>query len=114
MGFSPIQGKMHDAVAMTANNNSDAVEALYVDAGSIQVVWATADAVDATVTMQSSHDGTNWDDIPSGAVTLDAASGSKSINLTNVNYPWIRAAFAFGSNTTGTVTTRYAFKSSRG
>jgi hypothetical protein len=99
---------------MSADYTSDPIESLYNDTGSYQVVWSGADDVDGEMKLESSHDKVNWDEIPNTLNTLDSAAGSKSVNLTNVGYPWVRAVFTSNSNTTGTVTMYLALKSTRG
>ena len=112
---SSIEGKLIDAAVMSAAKLSDALDCRSVDLGSVQVIWATASHADAVLKLQSSHDGgTTWTDIASASVTLDAVgAGSKVIELPDITVPALRANYAKGSNTTGTVTARYFFKSAK-
>jgi hypothetical protein len=113
MSHSNKQAKAFDAVDMDTSVDGEAIDVADVDAGSCQVAWSGANAVNAAVKLQSSHDGTNWDDVPSASVTLGTPSGSQSMQFTDVLYPWARLVYTKGGNSAGTMTTRYLFKSKK-
>ena len=74
-------------VTLTANYDSQQVERIH--GYSVQFVW-TATAVDATIKLQASNDGTNWDDIAGASCTITNTSDSKLFNLPEVYYRYFR------------------------
>lgn len=91
-------------VANAATQYSDVWDALDVTMGVVQAAWSGLDAVDGTVTLQYSLDGTNYFNY-AAATTMNAASGAQpwAISILGRFY---RVAVAKGSNTAGTVTVR--------
>ena len=114
MSYANQEGIQLDAVDMDTNIDSDKVDSRNIDHGSIQAVWATSSHADATVKLQTSHDGTSWDDLPSGSMTLNAVgAGSKTLQFSLLSFPYIRLSYDKGSNTAGSVTVRSLLKSKK-
>lgn len=112
MSHANLEAKALDAIDMSVTVNSDKMSTHDLDHGSMQAVWSGSSHADATVKLQTSHDGTNWDDLPSGSMTLDTAgAASKTLAFSLLNFPYCRFAYEKGSNTTGAMTLRFLFKS---
>jgi hypothetical protein len=70
---------------------------------SYQVIWTSADAVDATVKLQASLDGTNFEDYGT-TYTMNAAAGNHAFAITDRGaLQYFRIVYSHGSNTTGTM-----------
>lgn len=66
----------------------------------IQCTWLTFDAADATFKLQSSLDGTNWNDYPSSSVTATATSDNKVFDFpTGSGVLMMRVVFTHGTVT---------------
>ena len=114
MTHANIEDKFLDAVAMATSVNSEKISTRDVDHGSIQAVWSGSSHADATVKLETSHDGESWDDYPSGSMTLDTVGAeSKTLQFSLLNFPWCRVAYDNGTNNAGTVTVRHLFKSKK-
>jgi len=84
----------------TARNHDVTVDQW--DEVACQIVWATASHTDATMTVQASVDGTNFETISGTAYTLGAAAGNHVWQVSVEALAELRFAYAKGSNTTGT------------
>lgn len=94
--------------------NMDAVPGRIGNIG-VQVIGASLNAADSTVTLQQSNDGTNFDDVlnADGTVfTITMASGSTNQCeiLTNQAFMYLRATYTNGTNSAGTITVLINFK----
>ena len=112
MTHANLEAKGLDAVDMGISIDSEKISTHDLDHGSVQAVWTGSSHADATVKLQTSHDNVNWDDLPSGSMTLDTVgAASKTLPFSLLNFPFCRLAYDKGSNTTGALTLRYLFKS---
>ena len=68
----------HSAIAANGNNNTDALDASSYNVITFQTVWADHDADTSTLTMQTTQDLTNWDNVTGAAITT---SGTDSSNF---------------------------------
>jgi hypothetical protein len=107
---SNLNGKLIDAAPMNTLKLSDALFTGDVNRGNVHIVWTGASHTDAVLKIQESVDGTNWEDIASMTHTLSTAAGAKLLRLGDLDSPYLRANYAKGSNTTGTVTCFYYVK----
>lgn len=103
MASSPLKLTVIGAQAMSSAKVGDSVYAGDHDTAIAQIVWSSASHTDAVLKFQQSVDGTTWEDIASMTHTLNAASGGKILVIGAIYAPFIRANYAKGSNTTGTV-----------
>ena len=112
MGFSNKQGNFLSAVPMVTSIDSESIDIPELGLGGCQVTWLGADQVDATVVLQVSLDNkVSWADIPLITYALNAAAGSKYLNLPDLGAHHIRAKYTKGTNTVGAVSVHYLFKS---
>ena len=89
--------------SLAASYTDTARNFLGIKSCSFQVVWATADAVDATIKLQASLDGTNFEDYGT-AYTMNAAAGNHAFAITDRGaLQYFRIVYTKGSNTTGTM-----------
>lgn len=96
------------AQSMAANANSSAFAADAVRGGHVQVVWSGADANDSVVQLQVSlkpnPGASDWSDVPSKSLTLDAAAGAKFLDVGTLRCLWARLVYAKNAVTTGSLT----------
>lgn len=78
--------------AVSATTNSSAVLVKYADHLTVQIIPAGASSANYAAKLQSSNDGTNWDDIASATTTLTDDT-TKSISVSNTGFKWLRAVF---------------------
>lgn len=92
--------KLIDAQSGIANITSSTLS--LEGAKGLAVQWnITGAGVAGTAKVQGSVDGVNFKDISSLAAS---AAGSLFDNLANINYPYIRMFWDFGTSTAATVT----------
>jgi hypothetical protein len=102
------------AAATAANANNTA--GTYQDAGkiytfaSLQFIATGLDASDGVIKLQDSNDGTNWNDISGATITVAIGTSSNMIRYTAFTGEYIRANWAKGANTTGTISAIFVFK----
>lgn len=89
-----------DLAAVTANANGESQQLEYMTGFSFHCIW-TATTVSATVTVQCSNDGTNWEDV-AGTTENITADGSVMYNVSDVYYKYVRLQITYSS---GTITT---------
>lgn len=89
--------------AMSSNHNHDITVSQW-DKTAIQIVWTTADAADATVKLQASVDGTNFEDWSGSTYTIATAAGNHWWSVETHALRTLRVVYSKGSNTTGTYT----------
>lgn len=84
---------------VSAATNTAAQNLRYADNAAVQVITSAIDApVSASVKLQASNDNVNWFDIANTSNNI-TATGNIVINLQDVGYKWLRAAFAIASGT---------------
>lgn len=115
MGYANREDAYVSGQSLAADANLAALDVRNQSRGCFLVTWSGASATDATVKLQESADGTNWDDITSMSVTIAAASGHKVFKLKadDLLLPLVRAVVTNNSETTGTCTIRYFLKGDR-
>lgn len=74
--------------------------------GSVQWVFGSITGTQPAYKLQSSNDGTNWDDVSGAAYTTLAASGSHTVHFSGIAGTLLRTAISTAS-TTGTLVTTY-------
>lgn len=79
----------HSSVSATAANSTDVLDVGSYDIITIQSVHA-AHADTSTVTIQSTIDGTNWDNIAGATILSAGAAGSGTIVINPVLFRQIR------------------------
>lgn len=95
-----------DHVVLNADQISDAIDASYLLACSIQAVVSSGSA-SGTLKLQMSNDQplsgspTNWSDITNATVSVSGA-GVIAILITDLAYQWIRVVYSDGSSGTAT------------
>ena len=76
----------------------------------MQVITASFSTADATIKLQQSNNGTDWDDITDSQLTLASGSASQSLVVTYLASSFIRAVFSKGTNAAGTFQVILSFK----
>lgn len=105
----PDGGSILVGQAASASFNSPAISVGHWKWLSFVFTWTGFNQVDATVTIQVSNDGTNWDtksDASDDPVTYTfaAASGTHGISFNGVvTEAYYRVAFVHGTNSAGTI-----------
>lgn len=78
------------------------------DPWSMQFAWTGVNAVDPTIILQASNDGTNFDTLSVfSTITLSTASGSSSVEKDDFPYKYIRIKVTKNTATAGTLTTKF-------
>jgi len=103
----------HLALSAAVDNTAESFSVEDVNKGYLQVSWSGLSAVTAVLKLQSSVDGVFWDDVPTASITLDSAAGSKSMQLTEVLYPRVRAVYTKNTESSGTFSSKAVFKSTK-
>jgi len=62
------------------------------------------------IKLQDSNDGSNWNDITGATITVASGTSSNIIRYTAFTGKYIRANWAKGSNTAGTIAALFQFK----
>ncbi len=79
--------------------------------GSLQCKWASlTGTIDATVTLQSSNDGTTWEDKAGAVLTVAGASADGILSLTNITETAYQAVYAHNGVTGGTLNCKFVAK----
>ena len=95
-----------------ADATSGVFECVYTELASIQVVWDSLGANDATVHAEGSNDNSNWTAIDSATITLNPGTGGSDWipGLDIVGYAFIRLVYTDNSASAGTVSAKGVFK----
>lgn len=95
----------------TASFNSDAISVGNTVWMSFVFTWTGFNTTDATVTIEVSNDGTNWDQKTGATFTIGSAADTQGISLNGVvTEDFYRVAFAHGTNSAGTISCIIACK----
>jgi flavin-binding protein dodecin len=106
MAYADKEGKLLDAVVLSANRESDALDVRGSTGVGLALVWASAAAATAVVKLQESMDGTTWFDVASQTQTLTVGAGIKKFSVTT-EMPYLKAVCTKNTETTAVVTVRY-------
>lgn len=91
-----------DAASMAATITSRAIDIRRGKGWAVQFVWLGTPT--GTCKVQSSVDGSTWEDVSGASIATGGAPGNQSFNTAAaVNYPYIRLVYTFTSGT-GTLT----------
>ena len=90
----------HTDVSTTTNFDSQQLEHMY--GYSVQFIW-TSTTVDATLCLQASNNGTDWEDIAYVSHDVFNTSSSKMFVVPEAMYRFVRPRVVFNSGTLDTL-----------
>ena len=91
----------------STNNTTDSVGIAPYSQFSVQLVWASITGAQPAFKVQTSNNGTNWDDTSGATHTTSGASGSHTIYVSGATGRLARVAVSTAS-TTGTMDATFA------
>lgn len=91
-----------------ASNDSSNVDVSNYSLGSVVVNFSGLDAVDASISLQVSVDGSTF--VTKSSQVLNSASGAKLFEIADAGYKYIRMSYVPNSVTTGNFTSKYTLK----
>jgi len=101
MGFKSANKIIIEDAAITADQQSEAIEMLHLHGFSIQVEWTSTTAA-ATVQIEVSNDGVIWIPLASPTQAISNDSGTVMFNVIDVYYKFFRLDI---DTVTGSITT---------
>ena len=96
------------SVAATGTNSSDTAPSAGFLQCTVQAVWASITGT-AVFKLQSSNNGSNWDDIPGATGSTSGTAGSLSIHLSTLPGTAIRLTITSAAGA-GTIVPTFAMK----
>lgn len=102
------------ATGTVATNNitSDPQPGMSFNWAALQLIAVNFNTADATIKLQDSIDGLNWNDVDGATITIASGGSSNIIRYTNFATGYIRAVFSKGTNSAGTLSAILFFKES--
>lgn len=88
-------------IVASGDSNTDPFSPGIGTAGSVQVIWTGLNATDATITVQTSNNATNYNDVTD--FTLSPSASNQIVNFCTVTTNYIRLAYDNGSVTAGNI-----------
>lgn len=94
MNSQPIQLLYPAAgTSLGASGNSSAGNISQVIGYSIQAVWSAGSTPVGVLKLQSSNDGSNWNDISGATANVSGDTGSAMFNVTDAYYNQVRLVY---------------------
>jgi hypothetical protein len=94
------------SASMGASIASDPISVDNFKGFAIQAVWSAGSTPVGVLTLESSHDGTNWDTVLDSEKDVSGNSGSESWNVPDADYPLVRVYY---TRTSGSATLAASF-----
>lgn len=100
-----IDSLVIDSAAVTADEESAAINILHMDNWSVQIIW-TSTTASATVQIEESNDGSTWSVISGKTQAINNNSGNVMLSGSNQASKYIRVNV---DSVTGSITTIQAY-----